>query len=84
MRYDRNLIDKTRLTVEGKQYRVGNPKHPHYDMYKTYGLDTVLVAMGLAEVKHQEDKEVKEKFPWSNFVLATALVYLVIITTLGK
>lgn len=43
----RVLENKTRMTVGGYRCRVGNPKHPFYDIYTDQGFDAVFTAMGL-------------------------------------
>ena len=45
----RSLENKTRMTIGGKRYRVGNPKHPFYKIYVTQGFDAVYEAMGLID-----------------------------------
>lgn len=45
----RSLENKTRMTISGYRCRVGNPKHPFYNLYKEEGFDAVFLAMGLIE-----------------------------------
>ena len=80
MSQDRQLENKTRLTINGKRYRVGNPNHPHYALYKKHGIDAVLEVMGLVEVTRQED----DTFPWGSIFFLAALVGLILFTTLGS
>ena len=47
--YDRHLEDKTRMTIQGSRYRVGNENHPYHAVYKTKGFEGVYEAMGLIE-----------------------------------
>ena len=47
MKYPRSLENKTRMTIQGKRYRVGNPRHPFYHLYKLAGHEGVYEAMGL-------------------------------------
>ena len=47
MRYSRFLENKTRMTIQGKRYRVGNPNHPFHHIYKLEGHEGVYKAMGL-------------------------------------
>tara|TARA_B100000530_G_scaffold298441_1_gene218233 strand:- start:407 stop:955 length:549 start_codon:yes stop_codon:yes gene_type:complete len=47
----RRLENKTRMTIQGKRYRVGNPNHPHYKLYKRGGFHAVFKQMGLVDIK---------------------------------
>ena len=47
--YDRHLENKTRMTIRGSRYRVGNENHPYHAVYKTKGFEGVYEAMGLIE-----------------------------------
>ena len=82
MAYNRHLEDRTRLTVNGKQIRVGNPNHPYNEMYKQHGLQAVIMAMGLIELKPTEPEE--EQFPWISVVFGIALVSLIIGLSVGS
>ena len=82
MAYNRHLEDRTRLTVNGKQIRVGNPNHPYHEMYKQRGLQAVIMAMGLIELKPTEPEE--EQFPWISVVFGIALVSLIIGLSVGS
>ncbi len=82
MAYNRHLEDRTRLTVNGKQIRVGNPDHPYHEMYKQHGLQAVIMAMGLIELKPTEPEE--EQFPWISVVFGIALVSLIIGLSVGS
>jgi len=53
----RTLENKTRMTIDGYRCRVGNPKHPFYDLYKSKGFAAVYEAMGLIENKAIEIKK---------------------------
>ena len=44
---ERFLEDKTRMTINGKRYRVGNPNHPFNDVYVSSGIEAVYEKMGL-------------------------------------
>jgi len=46
---DRTLENKTRMTIKGGRYRVGNANHPHHALYKDEGFTSVFKAMGLIE-----------------------------------
>lgn len=48
---NRVLENKTRMTIEGHRYRVGNVKHPFYKIYKEKGFNYVYQAMGIVEDK---------------------------------
>lgn len=80
MSQDRQLENKTRLTINGKRYRVGNPNHPHYELYKKHGIDSVLEVMGLVEDTRQEDDDT---FPWGSIFFLAALAGLIVFTTMG-
>jgi hypothetical protein len=82
MKDNRQLENKTRLTINGKRYRVGNPNHPHYALYKEQGMEAVLEAMGLVEVKVVEES--KDEFPWSSLIFVTVIVSLILFTTVGN
>jgi hypothetical protein len=85
MAYNRHLEDRTRLTVNGKQIRVGNPNHPYHEMYKQHGLQAVIMAMGLIELKPMEPaEEEEEQFPWISVVFGIALVSLIIGLSVGS
>jgi len=81
MAYNRHLEDRTRLTVNGKQIRVGNANHPYHEMYKKHGLQAVIMAMGLLE--HQPTEPEEEQFPWTSvcFVVALIIAASIIATT---
>ena len=83
MAYNRQLEDRTRLTVNGKQIRVGNPNHPYNEMYRRHGLQAVIMAMGLIELKPTEPEE-EEQFPWMSVVFGIALVSLIIGLSVGS
>ena len=48
---DRVLENKTRLTIGGKRYRVGNEHHPFNSLYKLKGFEAVYEAMGILTYK---------------------------------
>jgi len=48
-----------RVIIDGQRYRVGNPKHPHYQLYKEQGLDAVYEEM-------TEDKQTGNIEKWFN------------------
>jgi hypothetical protein len=83
MAYNRHLEDRTRLTVNGKQIRVGNVNHPYHEMYKQHGLQAVIMAMGLVEQKAAEVQEL-EQFPWASIVFGLAIAGLVVFVTSGS
>ena len=60
MRYSRFLENKTRMTIQGKRYRVGNPNHPFHHIYNLEGHEGVYKAMGL---KYTDElaKEIKRQ-----------------------
>ena len=45
----RTSENKTRMTIQGRRYRVGNPNHPHYNLYRKYGFSAVFEEMGIIE-----------------------------------
>ena len=83
MAYNRHLEDRTRLTVNGKQIRVGNPDHPYHEMYKQHGLQAVITDMRLDRHKPVEPEE-EEQFPWMSVVFGIALVSLIIGLSVGS
>ena len=78
MSYDRQLEDKTRLTVNGKRMRVGNREHPYHEMYKKHGIQAVIMAMGLAT---PEPVQEPEQFPWTSVVFGAAILWAIICFT---
>ena len=82
MNYHRKLEDKTRLTIDGKRYRVGNPSHPYYDLYKKHGIEAVFESMGLAEAKPPPEEELD--FPWSSVVFGIVIVVIILAHTVGS
>ena len=82
MSYNRQLEDKTRLTINGKRYRVGNPSHPYHDLYKKHGIDAVIDVMGLVEIK--PEPEAQEEFPWMSVVFGMAVICLVVGMSVGS
>jgi len=84
MAYNRHLEDRTRLTVNGKQIRVGNPDHPYHEMYKQHGLQAVIMAMGLIELKPTEPEEEEQFRGWMSVVFGIALVSLIIGLSVGS
>lgn len=83
MNYHRKLEDKTRLTINGKRYRVGNPSHPYHNLYKKHGIEAVLEAMGLIEVKPEATVE-DQDFPWTSVMFGIAVVGLILSFTVGS
>jgi hypothetical protein len=85
MAYNRHLEDRTRLTVNGKQIRVGNANHPYHDIYKKHGLQSVIRAMGLIEPQNTLGEEPKEEsdvgFPWTSTVFGIAILWAVVCFT---
>ena len=53
--------NKVRVWIDGKRYRVGNPMHPHYALYKEKGLDAVYELM-------TKDSHTAEVAKWFNSV----------------
>ena len=49
--YSRYYENKARKYVDGKRYRLGNPRHPEYAYYKYWGMEQTLKYMGITEVK---------------------------------
>jgi len=56
---DKIKRNKVRAIVDGQRYRVGNPNHPHYQLYKEQGLDAVYEEM-------TEDKQTGNIEKWFN------------------
>ena len=59
MKYGRHIEDKTRMTIQGKRYRVGNPYHPYYQLYKREGFSAVYQAMYAGELAKKLSQRVK-------------------------
>lgn len=79
----RTMENQTRMTVDGKRYRVGNENHPYHELYKERGIEAVYQAMGLVEVDITEPAEVKSEVPlyaaWATlFCLSLLGVYTLI------
>jgi len=83
MNYYRKLEDKTRLTINGKRYRAGNPSHPHHDLYKEHGIEAVVEIMGLVEVEPEATVE-DQDFPWTSVIFGIAIVGLILALTIGS
>lgn len=49
--YKRYLENKSRVTLNGKRYRLGNPNHPYHNIYIKKGMDTAFEAMGLTPIE---------------------------------
>jgi len=47
MPYERYLENKSRMTTPEGRFRLGNPKHPYFKIYKEEGMEAAFVAMGL-------------------------------------
>ena len=45
--YKRYLENKSRVTLNGKRYRLGNPNHPFNSIYKRFGMEAAFTVMGL-------------------------------------
>ena len=45
--YSRYLENKARMTTPEGRFRLGNPKHPFYSVYKEKGMEQAFVEMGL-------------------------------------
>lgn len=55
---DRTLENKTRMTIGGHRYRVGNPNHPHHELYLEEGIQAVYDVM----YKAPADADIPEPF----------------------
>jgi hypothetical protein len=63
--YPRFLENKTRMTIKGKRYRIGNKNHPFNFLYEQRGIYAVFAAMGLLHFPteiYRINKRVKELF----------------------
>tara|TARA_R110002020_G_scaffold62734_3_gene167554 strand:+ start:3089 stop:3613 length:525 start_codon:yes stop_codon:yes gene_type:complete len=49
--YKRYLENKSRVTLNGKRYRLGNPNHPYHQIYTKKGMDGAFEAMGLTPIE---------------------------------
>lgn len=54
--YNRFYENKSRRYVEGKRYRLGNPRHPQYAYYKFHGMKETLKYMNITEVSHSPSR----------------------------
>lgn len=52
---DRTLENKTRVYVDGVRTRVGNPRHPHHELYLEEGIEAVYDTMFKAPSEETED-----------------------------
>lgn len=52
---DRTLENKTRVYVDGIRTRVGNPRHPHHELYLEEGIEAVYDTMFKAPEVEPED-----------------------------
>ena len=50
--YGRFYENKSRRYVEGKRYRLGNPRHPQYSYYKYWGMEQTLKHMDIIKEKY--------------------------------
>ena len=76
MKYKRFLEDRTRMTIQGRRYRVGNPNHPFHSVYKREGFEGVYKAMGL-KYTNELAKEIKRKVESMYDEVAEGDVYVV-------
>jgi hypothetical protein len=80
---NRTMENQTRMTINGKRYRVGNQNHPYHELYKERGIEAVYQAMGLVEADIAEAAAVKSEVPtyavWATlFCLSLLGVYTLI------
>ncbi len=61
MPYKRYIENKSRVTLNGKRYRLGNPNHPFHSVYKNKGMEAAFKAMNLVPNKLQEIKYTVQK-----------------------
>jgi len=59
--YPRFLENKTRMTIGGKRYRVGNKNHPFNSLYKKSGIYAVLASMGWIHFPRHDVSRINEK-----------------------
>lgn len=83
---DRTLENKTRMTIDGHRYRVGNPNHPHYELYNESGFEAVYDMMFKAPVEEIKASDIPDNFRdrptdklESVFILAVATVSALIL-----
>ena len=79
----RTMENQTRMTIDGKRYRVGNKNHPYHELYKERGIEAVYQAMGLVEADIVEASKPKSEVPvyaaWATlFCLSLLGVYTLI------
>lgn len=73
-----------RMWVQGERCRLGNPKHPYYDMYKQHGIDAVIEELQLAETTPMSPTEDELDFPWSSVVFGIVIVVIILAHTVGS
>lgn len=56
--YSRYLENKARMTTPQGRFRLGNPKHPFYSVYKEKGMEQAFVEMGLLP-KNKKLRQIK-------------------------
>lgn len=54
--YKRYIENKSRVTINGNRYRLGNKNHPFHHVYKTKGMQAAFEAMNLVPSKLEEIK----------------------------
>ena len=52
---DRTLENRTRMYVDGIRTRVGNPRHPHHELYLESGIEAVYDTMFKAPIEINDD-----------------------------
>lgn len=50
--YSRYLENKSRVTIKGNRYRLGNINHPYNSIYKSQGMSAAFEAMGLTVLEN--------------------------------
>ena len=61
MPYSRYIENKSRVTLNGNRYRLGNKNHPFHLVYKTKGMQAAFEAMNLVPSKLEEIKYTVQK-----------------------
>jgi hypothetical protein len=59
--YKRYIENKSRVTINGKRYRLGNINHPFHLVYKTKGMEAAFEAMNLVPNRLEEIKYTVQK-----------------------
>jgi hypothetical protein len=80
---NRTMENQTRMTINGKRYRVGNQNHPYHELYKERGIEAVYQAMGLVEAGIVEASKPKPTLLSAATMVVSVWATLFCLTLLG-